>query len=423
MRNVLVIAYYWPPAGGPGVQRWLKFVKYLGEHNCAVTVYIPENPSYPLVDNSMQSEIPKNVTILKQPIKEPYRIAGWFGKKQTKKLSAGVIPIQKQSFITKFLLWVRGNVFIPDARIFWVKPSVRFLQDYCKHNKMDTIITTGPPHSVHLIGARLQKLTGKRWLADFRDPWTTIGYHTQLKLTTFAQKKHKALERMVLQQANAIIVTSPATKKEFSKLTTKPIQVITNGFDTEIAKDVVLDEYFTISHIGSLLSGRNPELFWQAISELRTENEAFNVKCKLQFIGAVSDDVLARIAAYNLQDITYSLGYIAHHDAVRYQQKSQVLLLLEIDRPETRGIIAGKLFEYMAASRPIIAIGPSQWDVAKIIAETNSGHSFTYQEKDALKALLLTCFERYQQQNLNVHSYGVEKYSRKALTKQLAKLV
>ena len=194
--KVLIITYYWPPSGGPGVQRWLKFVKYLREFDIEPVVYIPENPTYPIVDDSMQSEIPKDIVILKQPIFEPYAFAQVFSKKETKTISKGIIAENnKQSFLQKKLLYIRGNFFIPDARKFWVKPSVKFLKKYIKEEGINTIITTGPPHSVHLIGMGLKEQLGVKWYADFRDPWTTIGYHDKLRLTQQSIQKHKVLEK------------------------------------------------------------------------------------------------------------------------------------------------------------------------------------------------------------------------------------
>ncbi len=208
-KKALIITYYWPPAGGPGVQRWLKFVKYLPDFNIEPIVFIPENPSYPLLDESLNTEVSRDVIIIKQPIKEPYKLAGLFSKKSSKTISKGIISEEKkQSFIEKVLLYVRGNYFIPDARKSWVKPSVEFLSEYIQKKQINTIITTGPPHSLHLIGLQLKERLGVKWVADFRDPWTTIGYHKQLRLTKSSKAKHKALEKQVLTTADQIIVTS-----------------------------------------------------------------------------------------------------------------------------------------------------------------------------------------------------------------------
>ena len=263
MKKVLIITYYFPPAGGPGVQRWLKFVKYLPEFGIQPIVYVPQNPTYPILDNALVLEIPKDTIIIRKRIWEPYQLASLFSKGKTAKISSGIIPNKnKQSFLEKVFLWIRGNLFIPDARVLWVKPSVSFLEKYIARNGIDTIITTGPPHSLHLIGLQLQAKIAIRWIADFRDPWTTIGYHKSLRLSASAAKKHKDMERQVLNSANMILVTSKTTKATFSALTSKQIEVITNGYDDEKISKPDLDAKFSLAHIGSFLSDRNPEILW-----------------------------------------------------------------------------------------------------------------------------------------------------------------
>lgn len=423
-KKVLIITYYWPPAGGPGVQRWLKFVKYLPEFDIDPIVYIPENANYPLIDESLSSEVLDTITVLKHPIKEPYKLAGLLSKKTSKTISKGIIPNHKrQSLLQKIMLYVRGNYFIPDARKSWVKPSVKFLSHYISKHGIDTIITTGPPHSLHLIGLQLKEQLELRWLADFRDPWTTIGYHKQLKLSEKSKQKHKDLEKQVLNTANQIIVTSLATKTEFKKLTSKSIDVITNGYDDEITDDVVLDSEFSIAHIGSLLSKRNPKLLWQVLGKLVKENKEFSKDFKLKFIGAVSDDVLKSLNHNNLSDYVDNIGYVSHKRAIMYQKKAQLLLLIEIDSQDTKCIIPGKLFEYMVSNRPIISIGPKGSDVEKIIKETQTGNYFYYQDYELLKSTILTHYKAFQNKTLQSHPVGLQKYHRKALTQSLSKLL
>ena len=253
--------------------------------------------------------------------------------------------------------------------------------------------------------------------------WTTIGYHKALKLSSFAEIKHKALEKQVLNSADIIIVTSKTTKTEFEALTSKPIEVITNGYDVEKIEKQALDIKFTLAHIGSFLSERNPEILWQALNELVSENVNFKNDFCLKLIGATSQEVFDTIASYQLGDYVQNLGYVSHTEAVVHQRKSQVLLLIEIDSEDTKSIIPGKLFEYMVSERPIIAIGPKDSDFAEIIASTNTGVFFTYDQKEKLKALLLKYYQEYQNQNLKVNAVGLQQYSRKNLTQQLVKLI
>jgi len=424
MKKVLIIAYYWPPAGGPGVQRWLKFVKYLPDFDIEPIVYVPENATYPIIDQDLVNQVNKNVTVLKQPIKEPYKLASVFSKKSTSTISSGIIKAKKkQSFIEKMLLYVRGNFFIPDARVGWVNPSVDYLSNYIKTNAVDVIITTGPPHSMHLIGLELQKRFAVKWIADFRDPWTSIGYHKELKLTDKSAQKHKDLERLVLTKADTILTTSFTTKQEFAAITQKSIHVITNGYDIETIEKPPLDTKFTISHIGSLLSKRNPHILWQALNEILQENEQFRSDFQLQLIGKVSSEIIDTIKDFMLDAYLNVLGYVSHTEALKYQRSSQVLLLIEIDSFETIGIIPGKLFEYMAAERPILSIGPKQSDVEKIIKDTNAGKYFNYDNLQEVKQYILDCYSKYQQNQLKVHGIGLQYFSRKKLTEKLAGVI
>ncbi|WP_341273020.1 glycosyltransferase family 4 protein [Aquimarina brevivitae] len=421
----MIITYYWPPAGGPGVQRWLKFVKYLPESGIEPIVYIPENPTYAIEDETLLDKVPEGVTVLKRPIFEPYRFAELLSKKSSKTISRGIIANpKKQSVIQRLLLFIRGNFFIPDARKFWVKPSVKWLKSYIEENAISTVITTGPPHSVHLIGLGLKKQLGVQWISDFRDPWTSIGYHNKLKLTTAAQKKHKQLERLVLSNSDHVVVTSFTTKKEFEQLTDTPVTTITNGYDNEVEVNISFHDKFTIAHIGSLLSERNPHILWKALQELTQENELFRKAFRLHLIGAVSDDVLASIKSFGLEAFVTNTGYVSHNEAIIQQKSSQLLLLIEIDADYTKGIIPGKIFEYMASGRPVIAIGPEDADIKKIIDETGIGYFYTYKDFQILKQQLLTYFNAYDSGKLVSNtSRQIEKYSRKTLTNTLASII
>ncbi len=423
MKRALIITYYWPPAGGPGVQRWLKFVKYFRDFGIEPIVYIPENPNYPLVDKNLVTEIPSDIEILKQPIKEPYQLANLFSRKKTKQISSGIISKKEMSAVEKLMLYVRGNFFIPDARVGWVKPSVKFLSEYISNNPVDVLITTGPPHSLHLIGSMLKQELGIRWIADFRDPWTTIHYHKSLRLNKTSERKHKELEAEVLNTADMIVVTSPTTKKEFEAITKTPISVITNGYDNVEKLEVPLDDKFSISHIGSVLSERNPEILWKVLSEISIETPSFKRDLQLKFAGTVSEEVKHSLKNNGLFELSNFMGYVSHSEAIKLQNQSQLLLLVEIDSPETRAIIPGKLFEYLVANRPIIALGPKNSDIENIIEETKTGKFFNYEEENMLKVQILRYYNDYKKNILKVSPRGIEKYSRRELTRKMALLI
>lgn len=423
MRKVLIVVYYWPPAGGPGVQRWLKFVKYLRDFDIEPIVFVPKNPQYPIQDQSLLDDIPKGIKIYRQMIFEPLRLATFLSRKKTKRISSGIIQkYEKQSFLERTMLWIRGNLFIPDARKYWVKPSVKRIKQILNTEKIDTVITTGPPHSVHLIGLTLKKQLNIKWVTDFRDPWTTIGYHSKLKLTSVSKRRHKAMEKEVLDHADKVVVTSAQTKLEFETLTKTPIKVITNGFD-EPFKKTKLDNDFTVSHIGSLLTERNPKSLWKILAALVQENEAFRERLKIQLIGVVGNEVLDTLENLGLKSYVRHMGYLPHNEVIELQRNSQVLLLLEIDAKKTQGILPGKLFEYLNARRPILAIGPEGWEAAKIVEQTKSGMALTPQQMTDLKNVLLKWFSEFQSQGLKIQSEDIEKYSRRELTASLAKIL
>lgn len=423
-KKLLIITYYWPPAGGPGVQRWLKFVKYLPDFDVQPIVYVPDNPTYPIVDKHLEEEVSDKAIIIRKPIFEPYQLASFLSKNKTKKISSGIIPNnKKQSFLDKVFLWVRGNLFIPDARVFWVKPSVSYLEKYIREHGIDTIVTSGPPHSLHLIGLKLKQKINLNWFADFRDPWTTIGYHKSLRLSNYAVKRHKQLEHQVLNSADTIIVTSKTTKTEFQALTSKPITVITNGFDVEKVVKQPLDIKFSLAHIGSFLSDRNPLILWESLVELLQEIPDFKSYLEIKLMGAVSQEVLETISQFGLNSYLNNLGYVSHDVAVEHQRKSQVLLLIEINSEDTKSILPGKLFEYMVSERPIIAIGPKESDFAEIITNTNTGVFFDYSEKAKLKQTILDYYTQFLEGKLQSNGVGLQHYSRKNLTKQLVELI
>ena len=406
------------------MQRWLKFVKYLREFGIEPVVYVPKDPHYPLLDPSLEAEVPSDIKVIRRSIFEPYGFAKIFSKKQTKEISSGIIPEEgKQGLLQKLMLFIRGNFFIPDARKFWIRPSVRFLKQFLQEEDISAVITTGPPHSVHLIGLKLKQQLNIKWMADFRDPWTSIGYHDKLKLTARSARKHKRLEKQVLDSADQLLTTSFVTKEEFEALSPTPVKVITNGYDREKITQVAADEKFSLAHIGSLLSGRNPEDLWQALHELTAENADFAKDFQLKLVGAVGQAVLRSIKGAGLEPFLELKGYVSHTEALQLQRSAQMLLLIEIDSEQTRGIIPGKLFEYMVTNRPVVAVGPEGSDVERILKETNTGRYFGYSEKKAIKDHILQAYQQFRNNELQSHPIGLQRYSRRSLTGELAALI
>lgn len=426
-KKILIISYYWPPAGGPGVQRWLKFVKYLPDFGWKPTVFIPENPSYPIVDDTLEKDVSENLEIIKTKIWEPYQIAEFFGK-DNKKFKAGQFDVGKnQSLKSRLSIWVRGNFFIPDARVFWVNPSVNYLKKYLKENHFDALVTTGPPHSVHLIGLNLKKeFPNLKWISDFRDPWTEISYYRHLKLTKFADRKHRNLEQKVFENADITLATSYADAENFKKKGANAA-CITNGFDVDNqelgTENSEPSTQFTLSYIGVLEQLRNPEVLWRVLNDLIKENEDFRKNFQLKFVGRIDDRILDKITSSELNNSVKNLGYLPHSEANLEMQNSDLLLITNFPEDKSKGIIPGKIFEYLATKKQIISFGPKDSDVKRILEETHAGKHFSYDDYESLKAFILEKFNDWKSGNLSSNTENIEQFSRKNLTKKLAEIL
>lgn len=427
MKKVLIITYYWIPSGGAGVQRWVKFTKYLRNFGWEPVIYTPENPEYPSTDNSFEKDIPNDIEIIKTPIWEPYNVYRNLTGKKNQPINAGFISENKKpGWKEKLSIWIRGNFFIPDPRRFWIKPSVKFLTEYLQNNTVDAIITTGPPHSMHLIGMGLKrKFPNLKWVADFRDPWTNIDFYKELNLTSIADKIHHKLEKKVIQQADAVIVVSSGMHQEFDLLSPKKLSTISNGYDESdtTTEDVLLDDKFTLSHIGTLNYARNPKTLWKVLGQICSENPNFKSDLLIKLIGKTDFSVFETINNCGLIKNTEKIEYLSHSDAIAAQRKSQVLLLLINNTENAKGILTGKFFEYLAASRPILAIGPTDGDVASVLAETAAGSVVDFYDENETKKAILAYYELYKSGKLTVHPKSVERFSRKSLTGDLANLL
>jgi len=424
LRKVLIITYYWPPSGGAGVQRWLKFVKYLRESGWEPVIYTPENPEFPAIDESLAKDIPENIEIVKTRIWEPYRFyKKLIGAGKNERINAGFLSEKKRpGMAERVSIWLRGNFFIPDARKFWIKPSVKFLLKYLKSHPVDAIVSTGPPHSMHMIALGIKRKTGLPWLADFRDPWTNIDFYHELMLTAWADRKHHRQELSVLKEADEVVVISRSMKTDFIKIYDRDYSVITNGYDSEdvAGVNVSLDTKFSIAHIGTMVKTRNPEALWKALGDEVSANEGFASVLEIKLVGSVDYSVTNSIEKAGLSRFVNRIPYIPHNEVVSIQQQSQVLLLLINDTPNAKVILPGKFFEYMAAQRPVLCIGPADGDAAQVIAETNAGFVAGINDEAAIRSAIRELYQRFITGNNSVDSQGVEKYSRKQLTGEMA---
>ena len=416
MKRLLIITYYWPPTGGSGVQRWVKFSKYLPQLGWQPVVYTPENPEQLARDESLLGDVPACAEVLKTRILEPYEIyrrltGGKMGEGEVNPVNA-----QKKSFKQRLSLWVRGNCFVPDPRVGWVRPSVRFLKQYLAEHPVDAVVTTGPPHSVHLIGRGLKRALGLHWIADFRDPWTEMFYYKHLALGPAADRAHHRLEQSVLDEADTVISVSPPVAADFRARTKTPVVLITNGFDEEDfpAGAVRNDGKFRLVHTGLFAADGNPLNLWDALAERCAADPAFRSRLEIRLAGKVDTAITAAIRERGLGENLVDLGYLPHDETVREQRGADVLMLPLRQEPEYAKVLPGKIFEYLAARRPVLGIGDEDGAAATILRDTGAGEMFGWDKKDELLAFLDAPHPEPE---------GIEKYTRRALTAQLTQIL
>ncbi len=434
MHKVLIIAYYWPPAGGGGVQRWLKFTKYLPEFGWHPTVYVPYNPQYPLQDASLATEVPAHVEVISGHIWEARRV--YRGLKRLRHglrwSSAPEMDTlffrdpKKLSWFGQLSLFLRSNLFVPDSRSLWIRPSHKRLRKWLAKNPVDAIISTGPPHSCHLIGLKLKKSTGIPWIADFRDPWLEIDYFPQLMLTKGTRRKHERMQKEVLTTADKVITVSWAWADLFRSYGAKDVEVITNGFDatdfdttTSVSKS---DNTFIIANIGTLEWDRNPRGLWQALRRLIETKPELRARIEIHLAGKI--DGAALTEAEDLSDMIINHGYVSHEEALSMMHQADILLLPlnEIDSANTKGRIPGKVFEYIATGKPILMLGNVDSDCARIISELGNSWCVTNNDVDKIYEILVRATSHTDQRD-SQKQFDSLRFERKTLTKELARVL
>ena len=429
MKRVLIITYYWPPSGGSGVQRWLKMSKYLPKYGWQPVIYTTENAEYPIVDPSLEKDVSAEAEIIKRPIIEPYTFYKKFlGMKQSETIKAGFASeTQKKGWKERISLWIRGNLFIPDARCWWVKPSVKYLKNYLQEHPVDAIISTGPPHSMHLIALELKKTLNLPWIADFRDPWTEIDFYDELHLTRWADHKQHKLEHQVLTQADRVVTVSWNWARGLGRLGNRNVRIIQNGYDWAVKPTVSekhTSDVFSLTHIGTIGPARNAPTLWKALQELKSEMEGFGKDLRIKLVGAVDQSVIKDLETCGLMENTELTAHVPHDEVQQIQENSQVLLLLVNDAPNAMGILTGKLYEYLASRRPILAIGPEDGDAAQLLAETKAGQIVGFENKEKMKAIVRDLYQRYLENGLPDNTNAeVEQYSREALAGEYVRLI
>lgn len=425
-KRVLIITYYWPPSGGGGVQRWLKMSKYLPDYDWQPIIFTPENPDFEIKDDSLLRDVTKDAEILKIPIWEPFGLyRKLFGKKAVQK--QGVVDQNDTSLFGKLSRWIRGNWFIPDARIFWVRPAVNYITKYLSKYPVDVIISTGPPHSMHLIGMEVKRRTGIKWIADFRDPWTDWDVLPQLNLNNKSWKTHKKLEQDVMHNADIVLTVTKNLAKRLQRTGgIAKVEVITNGFDGEDfdQEEFVKPAKFRISHVGLLNDGRNPEILWSVLNELCNDNVEFNDHLEVVLTGTIEQSVQESIDKFEQLKSKVSIpDYMSHDQVLELYQQSTVLLLLLNNTSNSSWILPGKLFEYFSAKRHILAIGSIESEANDVLVECGYDSFLSYEDKNELKSRIITLFELYKNGDGSISSDLINRYERKKLTGDLSKLL
>src|SRR6187551_459692 len=426
-KKVLIIAYYWPPSGGSGVQRWLKFVKYLPSLGWTPYVFTPENPSFAIQDQSLLKDVPSEAEIIRFPIWEPYdaffKLSSLFGSKKSAK-PTDLVSGKKKSLFQNISTWIRGNVFIPDPRVFWIRPSVKFLDDFIRDRQIHTIITTGPPHSMHLIGLKLKKKNPSlKWLADFRDPWSQWGLLDSLMVGSISRQFHRKLELKVLQNADHVITITPFYVRQFEKLSNRKVTLLTNGFDEADFKHMIIKrpEKFMIRHAGIINEKCDPKPFLIALEDLMNHHSDFKSHVQLDFVGEVHQQVREFInQSSTLSSVITFTKTVPHHDLITLYGESALLLIILTGYKDAEGYMPGKLFEYLATGLPILGTGPEGGDAAALLNESGAGKMIEGQNQEKIKQSLLDAFKRWKNSTSIIsQAGGFKKYSRESITKEL----
>lgn len=421
-RRVLIITYYWPPSGGSGVQRWLKFAKYLPESGWEPVIFTPENPDFDLRDESLEKEVPKQLEVIKFPIWEPFQLFSMV-KGKTKTHPGRLLEQKEKGFLEKAAIWARANLLVPDPRVFWVKPSVKFLTDLAKSGQFQAVITTGPPHSMHLIGRELKRKTGLPWIADFRDPWSAWEFLDTLPMTSFVRKKHQQLEATVLREANAVLTISPTFQRDLVKLSHRRIYLLTNGYDPAdvpagFSPKEKVEGKLHLVYSGVIDGIRNPIPLMEA---LKSEFQHGIEEVKWTFVGKVSEQVQAYVKEDAwLSERIHFAGYVSHSEVFGFYAKADVLVLILTDTKNAQGNIPGKLFEYLATGIPVLALGDPEGDSAKILKDAGAGQVIAHTDAASIKAQLRTLMDSSLKK---VDPKDLEKYSRQHLSHQLARIL
>ncbi len=422
MKRILIISYYWPPSGGSGVQRWLYFTKHLRRFGWEPVIFTVANGEYPYIDPGLEKQIPEGVEVIRSKIWEPYtlfkKVSGTKGQVNPTIFS----EMEQGTWYKKLLLWIRGNLFIPDARMFWIRPAIHQLTDYLKLHPVDCLVSTGPPHSTHLIARALKRKLNIKWLADFRDPWTQIYSFKQLNLGSLSRNIHHRLEASVLAEADLIVTVSPDCQKGLESLSGRKVEVITNGYE-EFEKKIELkkDAKIRMLYAGVLSGDRDPVKFWEVLETYLNQNPDLQNQFELILIGNIDPQIIKKLSSSGLKDQLVYFPSMPHEQLQSHLCQADILLLIGV--PGNKGVVTGKFFEYLYLQKPILSIAPQDGDVELLLNKTKAGFNADYEDVSKIEWNLKTIIEMVRRQNFNPDLQEIENYSRKNLTGNLVKLL
>ena len=425
-KKVLIITYYWPPGGGIAVLRCLKISKYLRKYGWEPVIFTAEDAHYPVIDHSNDQDVQEGLTILRQKIWEPYHIYKMITGKAPDANVNNVFYVEEEEAgaMHKLSVWVRSNFFIPDARAFWVRPSVNKILAFLEEHPVDAIMSSGPPHSNTRIATLVKKRTGLPWLADFQDPWTQIDYFQHLRLTGWARRRHHRMEQEVFEQADKITIVSPSWREDLMEIGARNVEVIPLGYDPDdfsAKPEIENKSRFTLTHLGIMGYDRNPAGLFGVLQQMCEEVEGFREALEIRLVGQVDPSVREAYEAAGLAGNVKLVGSVPRQQALELTRDSPILLLLLNQQPNAQGRIPGKLFEYLAARRPILCLGPTDSDVAGILAETGAGTTAAYADEVAIRSALERLYRQFREKQLaNAVNSSIDNYSIDTLTGKVA---
>lgn len=421
-KKILIITYYWPPSGGVGVQRWLNFTLQLQKRGWDLIVLTPENPQFEISDEKLLDRV-KDVKTVKIPIWEPFNLFHKLtGNKDRKNVQQGlVLEKSKRSFKDKLMIWVRGNMLIPDPRVFWVKSASKKTIELIKEKGIETIITTGPPHSIHLIGRKVKRATGIKWLADFRDPWSKWDVLEKLNTSDFVRGIHRRMERSIVKEADVVTTVTDS----FAETLNGDVNIIHNGVSLDyVSNDQVAGSDFTIGYFGLLNEMRNPSQLWQLLDQMCREDEVFEKRLKIRIGGIIAQPIKDEIQGLErLKHRVEFLGYLPHETVMQEYQKCNLLLLLQNKTNNSPWILPLKVFEYLAANRMILCLGDRKGEIGKLVSGKDVGDVFSHTEIDLIRSFIMDVFENDRYPNQTDRQSLLDQYNHDNLVEKLEKIL